>query len=48
MDRKTKGIMSNIEWKVVIAYLFLLLVGWLNIYAAVYDGDFSAALPHPL
>jgi rod shape determining protein RodA len=44
MDRKTKGIMSNIEWKVVIAYLFLLLVGWLNIYAAVYDGEHSSIL----
>src|SRR5574344_41363 len=44
MDRKSKNIINNIEWKVVIAYLFLLLVGWINIYAAVYDGEHSSIL----
>ncbi|MBO6118618.1 MAG: rod shape-determining protein RodA [Bacteroidales bacterium] len=42
MDKRDKGILANVEWKVVIAWLFLILVGWLNIYAAVYDADHSS------
>ncbi|MDO5759741.1 MAG: rod shape-determining protein RodA [Bacteroidota bacterium] len=41
MDKKTHGIIRNIEWKVVIAFLFLVLTGWISIYAAVYDGEHS-------
>lgn len=42
MDKRGKSILNNIEWKVVIAWLFLVLVGWLNIYAAVYDSEHSS------
>lgn len=42
MDRRTQSILKNIEWKVVIAYLFLVFAGWINIYAAVYDREHSA------
>lgn len=41
MDKKAHGIIKNIEWKVVIAFLFLILTGWISIYAAVYDGEHS-------
>lgn len=44
MNRNQKSILNSIEWKVVIAWLFLMLVGWLNIYAAVYDGEHSSIL----
>ncbi len=42
MDKRGKSILNNIEWKVVIVWLFLVLVGWLNIYAAVYDSEHSS------
>ena len=42
MNRSNKGILANVEWKVVLAWLFLVLVGWLSIYAAVYDADHSS------
>jgi len=35
--RKDKGIFYRIDWILVVIYLVLVLVGWLNIYAAVYD-----------
>lgn len=41
MERKT-NIFKNIEWKLIFAYLFLVLVGWISIYAAVYDGEHSS------
>ncbi len=39
MNRTHKSILKNIEWKIIIAWLFLILVGWFNIYAAVYDSE---------
>ena len=42
MDRHTQSILKNIEWKLVIAFLFLVMAGWLSIYAAVYDGEHSS------
>ncbi len=41
MDRRSKGILKNVEWKLIIAWLFLVLVGWISIYAAVYDSEHS-------
>ena len=41
MERKTNNIFKYIEWKLIFAYLFLVLVGWISIYAAVYDGEHS-------
>ncbi len=35
--REDKGIFYKIDWVLVILYLALVLVGWLNIYAAMYD-----------
>ncbi|MDY6402368.1 MAG: rod shape-determining protein RodA [Synergistales bacterium] len=41
MERRTNNIFKYIEWKLIFAYLFLVLVGWISIYAAVYDGEHS-------
>src|ERR1039457_7114993 len=35
--RGTKGIFSNIDKTLVILYFILVILGWLNIYAAVYN-----------
>ena len=35
--RREYGIFYRIDWVMVILYLVLVLFGWLNIYAAVYD-----------
>ncbi len=35
--REQKGILGNIDWVMVSIYLILVFMGWLNIYAAVYD-----------
>ena len=35
--REQKGILGNIDWVMVGIYAMLVFMGWLNIYAAVYD-----------
>jgi rod shape determining protein RodA len=35
--RQDKGIFYKIDWVLVLLYLALVIIGWLNIYAAVYD-----------
>lgn len=37
--RKQKSIFENIDWLIVIMYLIFLIMGWLNIYAAVYNEE---------
>ncbi|MDG1475971.1 MAG: rod shape-determining protein RodA [Vicingaceae bacterium] len=37
--RNYKNIFSNIDWPTVLLYLALVLIGWINIYAAVYNED---------
>ncbi len=37
MTRENKGIFYRIDWVLVGLYLTLVLIGWLSIYAAVYD-----------
>ena len=37
--RLTKKIFGNIDWISVCLYLFLLLFGWINIYASQYNDD---------
>lgn len=37
--RSYKNIFSNIDWVTVLLYLTLVLIGWVNIYAAVYNED---------
>ena len=33
------SIFYNVDWITVLTYLLLILMGWLNIYAAVYNED---------
>ena len=40
--RERKQIFDNIEWTLVLLYLALVLMGWVNIYAAVYNEDHSS------
>jgi len=42
MVRERNNLFSNIDWTLVILYLVLVLLGWINIYAAVYNEDFSS------
>ena len=36
------NIFNNVDWKIVILYLLLVIMGWINIYAAVYNEDHSS------
>lgn len=40
--RGTKSLIDNIDWITVGIYLVLILAGWLNIYAAVYNEEFES------
>jgi len=42
--RKQRSIFQNIDWLTVSVYLLLMLIGWLNIYAAVYNEDHQSIL----
>jgi rod shape determining protein RodA len=39
--REQKNIFQNIDWITIGIYLALVLIGWLNIYSAVYDDEHS-------
>ncbi|MBK6965671.1 MAG: rod shape-determining protein RodA [Bacteroidales bacterium] len=39
--RERKNIFNNIDWTLVVLYLIMVLLGWVNIYAAVYNEDYS-------
>ncbi len=39
--RQQKNIFENIDWLLVIFYLCFVLIGWMNIYAAVYNEEHS-------
>lgn len=40
--RQSGSIFTNIDWFTVLLYLALVLLGWANIYAAVYNEEFSS------
>ena len=40
--RERQGILQNIDWISVILFLALAIIGWVNIYAAVYNEDHSS------
>lgn len=37
--RDQKGILQNTDWLLVSIFIIMVIIGWLNIYAAVYDDD---------
>jgi rod shape determining protein RodA len=42
--REQKGIFRNIDWAMVTLYLVLVFMGWINIYAAVYNDEHSSIM----
>ena len=40
--RERQGILHNIDWITVLLFLLLAFVGWINIYSAVYNEEFSS------
>jgi len=42
MSREQKTIFQNIDWVITGLFLVLVLIGWLNIYAAVYNEEHSS------
>lgn len=43
MNRRS-GLLKNIDWLSVFMYILLVFLGWINIYAAVYDDSHSSML----
>ena len=37
--RNDKSILQNTDWVLVALFLIMVIMGWLNIYAAVYDDE---------
>ena len=42
--RSRTNIFGNIDWWLVLLYLVMVLLGWVNIYAAIYDEDHSSII----
>jgi rod shape determining protein RodA len=42
--RERNQIYENIDWTLILLYLALVLIGWVNIYAAVYNEDHNSIL----
>jgi rod shape determining protein RodA len=42
--RQRYGVFDHIDWWLVIIFIFLVVIGWLNIYAAVYDENHISIL----
>lgn len=42
MERPQKSLFYNIDWWMLSLYILLVLMGWLNIYAAVYNEDHTS------
>ena len=41
-NRNSEAVFQNIDWVMVVIYLLLVTMGWLNIYAAVYNDDHTS------
>ncbi|MBO8455657.1 MAG: rod shape-determining protein RodA [Bacteroidetes bacterium] len=43
MNRATgRGLLETIDWKLVICYIILILIGWVNIYASIHSSEPSS------
>jgi len=40
-DNKGRGFAKTVDWSLIIIYLILVFVGWLNVYSSSYDPDVS-------
>lgn len=43
-NRNSEAVFQNIDWLMVVLYLVLVAMGWLNIYAAVYNDEHQSIL----
>ena len=39
-----RGLKQSIDWKLIIAYILLVLIGWINIYASIHSADPSTII----
>ena len=44
MNNRPHNLLTNIDWISILLYTILVLMGWLNIYAATYDESHSSIL----
>lgn len=42
MNSYDRGLKKTVDWKLVVCYVLLVLIGWINIYASVQSGDPSS------
>jgi rod shape determining protein RodA len=42
--REEKNIFSNIDWVMILLYLSLVFIGWINIYASAYNEEHKSIL----
>ena len=42
MNSRSNKLLANIDWVSILLYILLVFIGWLNIYAAVYDEEHSS------
>lgn len=40
--RRSKNVLEHVDWTIVLIYVLMVLAGWLNIYAAVYNESHSS------
>lgn len=43
-SRQRRGLSKTIDWKLVICYLLLILIGWVNIYSSIQSSDSNGLL----
>ena len=44
MNSRSNKLLANLDWVAILLYVLLVLIGWINIYAAVYDENHSSIL----
>lgn len=44
MNSRSNNLLANLDWVAILLYVLLVLIGWINIYAAVYDENHSSIL----
>ena len=42
INSRSNKLLANIDWVSILLYILLVFIGWLNIYAAVYDEEHSS------
>ncbi len=43
-NRNNEAVLQNIDWVLVLMYLLMVFMGWMNIYAAVYNEEYKSIL----